>query len=80
MKRHSFDVKMESDKNTDRAQAAHFFKEGALSLGQAAKFAGMPYVLFTEYLSREGIPVVDYPPEELGDELRVAASPNPLAP
>lgn len=61
-------------------QAAHLFKAGALSLGQSAKFAGMPYVLFIEYLSREGIPVVNYPPDELEEELLVAASPKPLTP
>jgi Uncharacterized small protein len=52
------------------AMAEYLFKEGILSLGKAAKVAGMPYVLFTEHLSRAGIPVVDYPPEELEDELR----------
>jgi len=53
--------------------AEYLFKEGILSLGKAAKMAGMPYVLFTEHLSRMGIPVVDYPADELEDELRVAS-------
>ena len=52
--------------------AEHLFKEGILSLGKAAKTAGMPYVLFCEHLSRLGIPVVDYSPDELEEELRVA--------
>lgn len=55
------------------ALAEYLFKEGVLSLGRAAKIAKMPYVLFTEHLSRRGIPVVDYPPDELEDELRVAS-------
>ncbi|MFZ1389857.1 MAG: UPF0175 family protein [Thiolinea sp.] len=55
------------------ALAEYLFKEGVLSLGKAAKLAGMPYVLFTEYLSRRGIPVVDYPAEELEAELTVTS-------
>lgn len=30
------------------------------------------YVLFSEHISRIGIPVVDYPPDELEEELRAA--------
>lgn len=52
--------------------AEHFFKEGILSLGKAAKVAGMPYVLFSEHLSRLGIAVVDYSADELEEELKVA--------
>jgi len=60
-------------KGVQVAMAEYLFKEGILSLGKAAKVAGMSYVLFIEHLSREGIPVVDYPPEDLEDELRVAS-------
>ncbi|MEZ5449648.1 MAG: UPF0175 family protein [Thiolinea sp.] len=49
------------------------FKDGVLSLGKAAKLADMPYVLFSEHLSRIGIPVVDYSPDELEDELKAAS-------
>ena len=45
--------------------AEHLFKEGVLSLGKAAKVVGMPYVLFSEHLSRLGIAVVDYSADEL---------------
>lgn len=59
--------------DTDKtALAEYLFKEGILSLGKAAKVAGMPYVLFSEHLSRIGIPVVDYPVDELEAELEVA--------
>jgi len=61
------------DSGVKVALAEYLFKEGILSLGRAAKIARMPYVLFSEHLSRRGIPVVDYPPEELEDELWVAS-------
>lgn len=60
------------DRGARVALAEHLFKEGVLSLGKAARMAGMPYVLFSEHLSRIGIPVVDYPPDELEEELRAA--------
>lgn len=60
------------DKGTRVSLAEHLFKEGILSLGKAAKVAGMPYVLFSEHLSRLGIAIVDYPADELEEELRVA--------
>lgn len=61
------------DSGVKVALAEYLFKENILSLGKAARIAGMPYVLFSEHLSRMGIPVVDYPQEELEDELRVAS-------
>ena len=60
------------DKGAKVSLAEHLFKEGVLSLGKAAKIAGMPYVLFSEHLSRLGIAVVDYSADELEEELRVA--------
>ena len=60
------------DHGAKTALAEYLFKEGVLSLGKAAKVAGMPYVLFSEHLSRIGIPVVDYPVDDLEEELRVA--------
>ncbi len=60
------------DQGTRVSLAEHLFKEGILSLGKAAKVAGMPYVIFSEHLSRLGIAVVDYSPDELEEELRVA--------
>ena len=61
------------DKGARVALAEHLFKDGVLSLSKAAKLAGMPYVLFSEHLSRIGIPVVDYSPDELEDELKAAS-------
>lgn len=60
------------DQGAKVSLAEHLFKEGILSLGKAAKVAGMPYVLFSEHLSKLGISVVDYSPDELEEELKVA--------
>ena len=60
------------DKGARVALAEHLFSEGILSLGKAAKIAGLSYVQFSEYLSRIGVAVVDYPPDELEDELKAA--------
>lgn len=60
------------DQGARVALAEHLFKEGVLSLGKAAKIAGMPYVLFSEHMSRLGVAIVDYSADELEEELRVA--------
>ena len=51
------------------ALAVNLFKAGDISLGKAAQLAGMSKLAFIEYLSRLGIPVVSYSPEELEQEL-----------
>jgi len=51
------------------ALAAGLFKSGTLTLTQAAKLAGMGLPQFLGYLSAQGIPVVDYDPAELEQEL-----------
>ena len=51
------------------AMAENLFKNGTLSIGKAAKLAGMSIAEFTEHLSRLGIDVVNYPAEELKQEL-----------
>jgi predicted HTH domain antitoxin len=45
------------------------FETGKLSLGQAAFLAGYSKSTFIELLGKQGIPVIDYPPEELEQEL-----------
>jgi predicted HTH domain antitoxin len=52
-----------------RLLALHFFREHVLSLGQAARLAGMDYWSFTEFLSVNNVPVVDLDEKELSDEL-----------
>ncbi len=53
------------------ALAVHLFQSGALTPGRAAALAGMSYPEFLEYVSALGIPVVDYDPAELEQELKV---------
>ena len=41
---------------------------GRLSLGQAAELAGFSTRTFMELLGKLGVPVFDYPPEDLREE------------
>lgn len=50
--------------------AENLYRTGSLSIGKAAKLAGQSVAEFTEYLSRLGIAVVDYPAAELQNELQ----------
>jgi len=45
------------------------FEVGKLSLGQAAKLAGYSKPTFIEILGKLGVPVIDYPVEELQQEI-----------
>jgi predicted HTH domain antitoxin len=45
------------------------FETGRLSLGQAAKLAGYSKPTFIELLGKLGVPVIDYPAEDLQQEL-----------
>ena len=56
------------------ALAEQLYCEGHVTLGRAAKMADMSYAKFAEHLSALGIAVVDYPPEDLEDELSVLSS------
>ena len=56
------------------ALACRLFAEGVLSLDKAARLSGLPPETFIEKLGAMGIPAVDYPPEELQDELDVIAA------
>lgn len=51
------------------ALAVRLFAEKAVSLGKAAKLAGLSIEDFIAHLGAAGVPAVDYPPEELDDEL-----------
>ena len=53
----------------NRSMALSLFKEGLLSMGQAAKVAGVCQENFIELLKETNIPAVDYSPDELEDEL-----------
>lgn len=51
------------------ALAIKLFQDGTISLGRAAKLAGLDQESFIDLLSSLGIPVADYEPEELDREL-----------
>ncbi len=53
----------------DVAMAARLYTEGLLSLARAARLAQLSPEAFIEKLGSLGIDVVDYPPEELDQEL-----------
>lgn len=52
------------------AMAMKLYKEGTLTLGKAAKLAGYSIEAFTEKLGHLGIPVVNYAPTEIAQELK----------
>jgi predicted HTH domain antitoxin len=52
--------------------AAKLFELGRLSCGQAAEMAGYSKRTFVELLGRQGVAVVDYPTDEVTDDLRHA--------
>ncbi len=51
-----------------RLLALRFYQERTLSLGKAARLAGMSRWEFVDFLSENGIPVLDYSDEELATE------------
>lgn len=57
------------------ALAVRLFREGDLTSARAAKLARMSLAEFLEYVSAQGIPVVDYDATELAEELAQFESP-----
>lgn len=54
--------------------AVSLFKAGQMTSARAAKLAGMSLPQFLAHLSDQGIPVVDYSPTELEQELKAFES------
>jgi len=52
--------------------AMKLFEEGKLSLGQAAIVAGYSKRAFMEILGKHGVPVFDYPADDLERDLQNA--------
>ncbi len=52
--------------------AIYLFERGLLTLSQAAKIASVPLEEFIEFAGHLGIPMVDYPADELAEELERA--------
>lgn len=60
--------------STDEARlllTVKLFETGKLSLGQAAKLAGYSKRTFIELLGKMGVPVINYPAEELEQEINL---------
>ena len=59
------------EQGVHRRLAVQLFEQRLLGLASAAKLAGLPVELFIEVLDMLQVDVVDYPPEEVADELGV---------
>lgn len=47
------------------------YKQGQLTVGQASELAHLPVFTFMQECGKNGIPVIDYEPEELESELEL---------
>ena len=68
------ELKMELPGEVDVEEArvllmTKLFETGKLSLGQAAKAAGYSKRAFMELLGKQGIPLFDYPSNELASDV-----------
>jgi len=54
---------------TQTLLAIKFYETGRLSLGKAAELAGYSIRAFIEILGHHKVPVIDYSPEDLREEL-----------
>jgi len=57
------------EKGIHIAIAVKLYEEGILSLGKAAKLAEQSLEIFMERLTQSGIPIVNYPPSDLDEEI-----------
>ena len=55
-------------KDARRFLALHYYADHVLSLGKAAKLAGMNLWDFTAFLSQNNVPVIDLDADELAEE------------
>jgi predicted HTH domain antitoxin len=65
-------VQLPEDLAVDEARlllSIKLFETGHLSLGKAAEMAGYPKIAFMELLGQRGVPVINYPAEELEREM-----------
>jgi predicted HTH domain antitoxin len=65
-------IELPSNISKDEAQlllAVKLFETGKLSIGQAALLAGYSKRTFIELLSKMGVPVINYPAEDLEREI-----------
>jgi len=57
------------EKGTGFALALQLYNEGTITAARAAKLAGVSLAEFLNDVSMQGVPVVDYPVEELDEEV-----------
>lgn len=65
-------IELPANISKDEAQlllAVKLFETGKLSIGQAALLAGYSKRTFIELLGKMGVPVINYPPEDLEREI-----------
>lgn len=60
-------------KGVQIAMASKLFQDGVLSLGKAARFAGLSNESFIEQLGAMGIAAVSYPASDLDEEIALLA-------
>lgn len=68
----ALEVQLPPDISVDEARLllmVKLFEMGKLTVGQAAELAGYSKPTFIELLSKLGVSVVNYPPEELEQEI-----------
>lgn len=59
------------DLGLDKDLALALFEQGLITLAKAAKLAGVTQDVFMDLMAEAGSVAVDYPPEELTDELSI---------
>jgi predicted HTH domain antitoxin len=67
-------IELPAEISVDEAQfllTVKLFETGRLSLGQAARLAGYSKATYIEILSKQGVAVIDYPPEDLEREMNL---------
>ena len=62
------------DKEVAMLVATQLYERGKLTLGQAAELAGYSKRTFMELLGRYNVPVFDYNPAELADDIKNAGN------
>ena len=61
------------EKEVTMLLAAKLYEQGKLSLGQAASLAGYSKRTFMELLGKYGVSVINYPADELDNDVKNAA-------
>ena len=63
-----------NDQEAAMLLATKLYEQGKLSLGQAAELAGYSKSTFMELLSKYNVPIFDYDPDELANDIKNAGN------